>query len=120
MVIPVVGAPLSLVGAIAIGLASIRISLIFPAAAINQSMSFRTAWDWLEGNYWRLVATGFACYFPFVIAGYLLGIIARTLPSLFSIIFDALQLAVSFAGWAVVAAALAHVYRDLAGPPRSA
>ena len=47
-------------------------------------------------------------------------IIARTLPSLFSIIFDALQLAVSFAGWAVVAAVLAHVYRDLVGPPHSA
>jgi hypothetical protein len=120
MIIPVIGAPLSLVGAIAIGLASIRVSLIFPAAAIDQPITFRTAWDWLEGNYWRLVATEFACYFPFVVAGYVLKIIARTLPSLFSIIFDGLQLAVSFTGWAVVGAVLAHVYRDLVGPPRSA
>jgi hypothetical protein len=118
--IPIVAPPLSLIGAIAIALVSVRISLVFPAAAIDQPISFRTAWDWLEGNYWRLVATEFACYLPFVIVGYVLKIIARTLPSLFSIIFDALQLAVSFAGWAVVAAVLAHVYRDLVGPPHSA
>ena len=120
MFIPVIGAPLSVVGAIAIGLASIRVSLIFPAAAIDQSITFRIAWDWLEGNYWRLVATEFACYLPFVVAGYVLRMIGRTLPSLFSIIFDALQLAVSFAGWAVVGAVLAHVYRDLVGQPHSA
>jgi hypothetical protein len=118
--IPIVAPPLSLIGAIAIALVSVRVSLVFPAAAIDQPISFRTAWDWLEGNYSRLVATEFACYLPFVIVGYVLKIIARTLPSLFSIIFDALQLAVSFAGWAVVAAVLAHVYRDLVGPPHSA
>ncbi|HML09442.1 MAG TPA: hypothetical protein VK432_01185 [Stellaceae bacterium] len=120
MIIPILGAPLSLIGGIAVGLASVRVSMIFPAAAIEQPIPFRTAWDWLEGNYWRLVAVEFACYVPFVVAGYVLRAIASELPSLFYIVIAALQLLVSFVGWAVISAVLAHVYRELTGVPRSA
>jgi hypothetical protein len=120
MIVPVLGPPLSLIGGIAIALASIRVSMIFPAAAIEQPIPFRTAWDWLEGNYWRLVAVEFACYLPFVVASYVIMAIGTALPSLFYVVIAALHLVVSFVGWAVVSAVLAHVYRELTGVPRSA
>lgn len=105
--------PLSAAGGVALTLGALRVSLIFPAAAIGQPVALRTAWDWVEGNYWRLFASAFACYFPFAVLQMLISAIAAAFPSLFWIVFEALRLAVSFAGAAVVAALLSHIYRDL-------
>ena len=48
--------PLSMIGSIALGLVVLRLSLVFPAAAIERPVALRTAWDWMAGNYWRLFA----------------------------------------------------------------
>jgi hypothetical protein len=107
--------PLSAAGGVALTLAALRVSLIFPAAAISRPVALRTAWDWIAGNFWRLFACAFACYFPFVVLQMLIGALAAALPSLLWIAFEALRLAASFVGAAIVAALLSHLYRDL-GP----
>ena len=106
---------LSAAGGVALTLAALRVSLIFPAAAIGQPIGLRTAWDWITGNFWRLFACAFACYFPFVVVQMLVGVLASAFPSLVWVVFEATRLAASFAGAAVVAALLSHLYRDL-GP----
>jgi hypothetical protein len=105
--------PLSMFGGIAIGLLSLRVSLIFPAAAIERPVALSTAWEWIAGNFWRLFACAFACYFPFVIVQMLIGALASAFPSFVWIIFEALRLAASFIGAAVVATLLSHLFRDI-------
>jgi hypothetical protein len=104
---------LAMIGGIALALLSLRVSLIFPAAAIERPAGLRTASDWITGNFWRLFACAFACYLPFLIAQIVIGWIAAIFPSLIWIVFAALQLAVSFVGAAVIAALLSHIYRDM-------
>lgn len=108
--------PLAAAGGVALTLAALRVSLIFPAAAIGQPVALQTAWGWVAGNFWRLFASAFACYFPFVVLQMLIGAVASVFPSLFGIVFEALRLAASFAGGAVVAALLSHLYRELGAP----
>jgi hypothetical protein len=107
--------PLAAIGGVALGLFALRLSLIFPAAAIERPMALRTAWDWLEGNFWRLFACALGCYLPFVVVQIGIAVIAGIFPSLIWIVFDAAHLVVSFIGAAVGAALLSHVYRDLVG-----
>jgi hypothetical protein len=107
--------PLSISGSIALALVVLRLSLVFPAAAIQQPVPLRTAWDWVEGNYWRLFACAVCCYLPFVIVELMIDWIASGLPSFAWIVFETLRLAVSFAGAAVVAALLSHLYVTIAG-----
>ncbi|HWD60018.1 MAG TPA: hypothetical protein VG308_17170 [Stellaceae bacterium] len=109
--------PLTAAGGVALTLVALRVSLIFPAAAIGRPVPLRTAWDWVAGNFWRLFACAFAAYFPFLVVQMLLGALAAKFPSLFWIVFWGLRLAVSFAGAAVVAALLSHLYRELAVDP---
>ncbi len=104
---------LAMIGGIAIGLISLRVSLIFPAAAIEHPVGLRSAWDWITGNFWRLFACAFACYLPFVMVQIVIGWIAAIFPSLTWVVFEALRLAVSFVGAAVIAALLSHIYRDI-------
>src|SRR6202023_3289638 len=47
-------APLAAIGGITLALLSLRVSLIFPAAAIERPVGLRTASDWIDGNFWRL------------------------------------------------------------------
>ena len=103
--------PLSGLGGVALTLVALRVSLIFPAAAIGRPTGLQTAWHWIDGNFWRLFACAFACYLPFVIVLMVLGSLAWM--ALIGIIFSALRLAVSFIGAAVVAALLSHLYRDI-------
>jgi hypothetical protein len=106
--------PLAALGGVTLLLLSLRVSLIFPAAAIRRPVALRTAWDWIAGNFWRLFVAAFACFLPFAVAQMVIGAIAGTFPALMWIVFEAATLAVSFAGAAVVAALLAHVYQDIA------
>lgn len=105
--------PLSGLGGVALTLFALRVSLMFPAAAIERPIGLRTAWDWIEGNFWRFFACAFAAYFPFVIAQMVIGAVGGLFPSVLWIVFEALRLAASFAGIAVIAALLSHLYRDI-------
>jgi hypothetical protein len=107
--------PLAAIGGVALALVSLRVSLIFPAAAIERPVGLRTAWDWIAGNFWRLFACALACYLPFVVVQLVLGVIAALFPPLIWIVFEALHLAVSFVGAAIVATLLSHLYREIAG-----
>jgi hypothetical protein len=106
--------PLSMIGSVALGLVVLRLSLVFPAAAIERPVALRTAWDWMAGNYWRLFACAICCYLPFVILEIIISLIGTAFPSLMWIVFEALRLAVSFVGAAVLAAMLSHVYLAIA------
>jgi hypothetical protein len=105
--------PLSGVGGLALSLAALRVSLIFPAAAIGRPIALRTGWDLVEGNFWRLFACVFAAYFPFGVAAMIVAAMGGLFPSLLWIVFEALRLALSFAGIAVIAALLSQLYRDI-------
>ena len=78
------------------------------------------AWDWVEGNYWRLFACVIACFLPFVIVEGVIIWIGALFPSLLWILFEALRLVVSFGAAAVIAALLSHVYLTIAGGRRQA
>jgi len=106
-------APLAMVGGIALSLPALRVSLIFPAAAIERPISLQTAWDWLSGNFWRLFLCALACCIPFAIVEMVIAWLASLFPAFTWIVFQAAQLAVSFINAAVVAALLSHIYRDI-------
>src|SRR5438477_621744 len=97
-------------------LAWARLSLVFPAAAIERPMTLREGWDVMAGNYWRLFACILGCYLPFGIVHYVIDKIGGAAPSILWIVFQAVALAVSFAGVAVVAAMLSDVYRGFYPP----
>jgi hypothetical protein len=102
---------IAFVGFVAMGVAWARLSLVFPAAAIERPMTLREGWDVMAGNYWRLFACILGCYLPFGIVHYVIDKIGGAAPSILWIVFQAVALAVSFAGVAVVAAMLSEVYR---------
>lgn len=110
------GVLLAIVGYAALAVAWSRVSLVFPAAAIERPLSLREAWDVMAGNYWRLFACLLGCYVPFGIVHYILNKIGTAGPSILWIVFEAIGLAVSFAGVAVVASLLSDVYRGLEAP----
>jgi hypothetical protein len=105
--------PLTAAGGVALTLAALRLSLIFPAAAIGRPIPLRAAWDSVAGNFWRLFGCAFAAYFPFVVLQMVVAAIGSGSPSLIGVVFLALRLALSFAGSAVAAALLCNLYRDL-------
>jgi hypothetical protein len=105
--------PLVMIGGLALSLAALRVSLIFPAAAIERPISLQTAWDWLAGNFWRLFLCALACTIPFAIVEIAIAWLEGMFPSLTWIVFAAAQLAVSFINAAIMAALLSHVYRDI-------
>jgi hypothetical protein len=124
------GAPTSLSGIIVIGSVIIfalvlalvwaRVSLAFPAAAIERPISLMgNAWDLVAGNYWRLVACLIACCTPFGIFMYIVDQVGGALPSILRVVFLIGDLGLWFAGAAVVASLLSQIYRRLS-PTRSA
>ena len=104
------------IGFIAMGFAWARVSLVFPAAAIERPITLREGWDVMAGNYWRLFACILGCYLPFGIVHYIVDKIGGGMPSILWILFQAVALAVSFAGVAVVASLLSDVYRGFYPP----
>jgi hypothetical protein len=112
--------PLVAAGGIALTLGSMRVSLVFPAAAIERPIGFMAASDWITGNFWRLFVCLVMCYLPFAVIASIILHIGAVFPSLFWVVFQALQLAVSFVGVAVVAALLSHLYREIAAEPMAA
>jgi tetrahydromethanopterin S-methyltransferase subunit G len=105
------------IGGIALIIGSSRLSLVFPAAAIERPIALRDAWDLAAGNFWRLFACLILCYLPFAILHYLLRGSGGASGAIVWLVFQIIGLAVSFAGVAVVASLLSGLYRQLAGQP---
>ena len=61
---------------VALALAVLRLSLLWPAAAQGFPMGWRAAWRAMRGNTWRLVAVMLVVYLPiFLAVGFALGIV---------------------------------------------
>ena len=117
-VLPIIlGALIAAIGSIALAVASSRLSLVFPAAAIERPIALRAAWDLAAGNFWRLFACLVLCYLPFAVLHYLLRASGGASGAIVWLVFQIIGLAVSFAGVAVVASLLSDLYRQLAGQP---
>jgi hypothetical protein len=113
---PFLGLLLFALGTIAILFALLRVSLAFPAAAVGPPLSFRTAWDLLGGNFWRLFAAVVLCALPFSIGVSVLGWLGEAVLFPIALLFDVVWVAVDFAGNAVVVALVSEAYRRLVGP----
>jgi hypothetical protein len=85
-------------GGIALAVGSSRLSLVFPAAAIERPIALRDAWDLAAGNFWRLLACLILCYLPFAILHYLLRGSGGASGAIVWLVFQIIGLAVSFAG----------------------
>lgn len=59
---------LALALTIPLWLATVRLSLLFPAAANGRPTGFAAAWRGLRGNTWRLILAGFFCCAPLLLA----------------------------------------------------
>jgi hypothetical protein len=105
--------PLALIGYFVVAFASMRVSLAFPAAAIAQPMALREAWDRAAGNYWRLVGGLILCYLPFAIIDMILLRLGLGSFWLTWLIFEAIRLAVTFVGLAVIASFLSEAYTGI-------
>ena len=97
-----------------------RLSLVFPAAAIERPIALRTAWYLAAGNFWRLFACLALCTLPFALLNYLLGESGDASAAIVWLVFRIIDLAVSFAGAAVVASLLSDLYRQLVSEPGQA
>jgi hypothetical protein len=107
---------IAVAGGVALAFAAARVSLIFPAAAIERPIGLHQAWELLAGNYWRLFACLLLCYLPFGIVHYILDQIGLGLPWVLWFVLQVIGLAMSFAGAAVVASLLSDVYRGFYPP----
>ncbi len=103
------------VGGLALTFLSPRFFLAFPAAAIERPLELRAAWDLVGCNYWRLLACVLIWYLPLAIIEYLVGRAGATVSSAAWISFEAVRLAVTFTGVAVLYAMLAEIYRGITG-----
>ena len=112
--------PIAVVGGIALAIGSSRLSLIFPAAAIERPITLRAAWDLAAGNFWPLFTCLLLCYLPFAVVHFIVAAIGSAAGSIVWLVFQIINLAVSFAGVAVVASLLSGIYRQLTGEPGQA
>ena len=109
-----------LVGGIALVILSTRMSLAFPAAAIDRPLSLRESWDRVAGNSWRLFASAGICWIPFAFAGVGIEFIGGGDGWIVWLVCQVLAIGVYFLGLAVVAGLLSEVYRHIIGDPRAA
>lgn len=111
---------IAVAGGVALGFGAARVSLIFPAAAIERPIGLRQAWELLAGNYWRLFACLLLCYLPFGLVHYILDGIGAGMPWVLWFVLQMVGLATSFAGAAVVASLLSDIYRGFCPPEAEA
>lgn len=118
-------APIAGLGAIAVWLATVRCSLVFPAAAIGAPLSLLDAWRRMRGNSWRLLATMLLVSVPtvFLVATVFASILAAlhidsfgddTPPLGFFLLRGVIGSCANFLVVALNGAALAGFYRRLA------
>jgi hypothetical protein len=105
-----------IVGGFTILVVSVRYSLVFPAAAIERSITFKDSWDTLQGNSWRLFAAAGICYVPFALVRVGLGFIGDGGGGwLVWLVCQVLGLIVLFISFGIVASLVSDTYRRLVG-----
>lgn len=109
----IITAPLTILGAVAMAVAAVRVSLAFPAAALEEPILFRTSWELLAENYWRLFVCAFLCYVPFAMVEGGLDRAGTGRGWTTVIAIEIVALAIEFAGMAVLASLLSEVYRRI-------
>jgi hypothetical protein len=110
------------IGGIGLVVGSVRVSLVFPAAAIDKPLTFRAAWDLLAGNTWRYFLCAAGCYLPFALVAAGLGMVGHGAASVVWFSCQLLGLAISFVGIGILAGVASEVYRAIVGdhPGRTA
>lgn len=111
-----------IIGGIALVVGAVRVSLVFPAAAVDKPLTFRAAWDLVAGNTWRYFLCAAACYLPFALVAAGLGFVGNGAGSVVWFACQLLGLAVSFLGIGMTAGVASETYRTLVGdhPGRTA
>lgn len=93
-----------------------RLSLLLPAAAVDDRIDAGLVLERTRGNFWRMVAVFALVVLPIVVCLLLLGALAQSIPALSILVAAAFALISIF--FAVVnVAVLSVVYRELIGPP---
>jgi len=94
----------------------VRLSLLLPAAAVDDRIDAGLVLERTRGNFWRMVAVFALVVLPIVVCLILLGALAQSIPALSILVAAAFALISIF--FAVVnVAVLSVVYRELIGPP---
>lgn len=93
-------------------LASLRLSLIFPAIAVEEPASFARAWDMSKGNSFRLFGLAVVVHLPAILFGGLFELMVLGFGAPFSLLL-AVELAVSFSIMALGASMFGEVYKRL-------
>ena len=106
------------VGYIAVALLASRLLLMLPAAALEQPVDLRTAWDMMAGNYWHFFACALICYVPFALVEGIIGEADSALSFLPWLVMEAIRAAVVFLGMACLYAMLADIYEGMTGAGR--
>lgn len=118
MIISPLATLLTGLGYVAIALLALRILMMLPAAALEQPIDLRGAWDMMAGNYWHFFACALICYVPFALAEGLIGALDGAAPWLLWVVLEAARIAVAFLGLACLYAALADIYHGMTGAGR--
>lgn len=105
--------PLAILGTVGLAVAAVRVSLVFPAAALEEPILFRTAWELLAGNYWRLFAAAFLCFVPFLVVEGVLDRAGSGKVWIIGMVIELAGLAIEFAGMAVLAALFSDAYQGI-------
>ncbi|SOD92330.1 hypothetical protein [Caenispirillum bisanense] len=93
-------------------LASLRLSLIFPAVAVEEPASFPRAWEMTKGNSFRIAVAAVLVHVPAILFGGILELAALRLGLPFSLML-AVDLVISFTIMALGAAMFGEAYRRL-------
>jgi hypothetical protein len=109
-----------IIGGIALVIVSVRMSLSFPAAAIDRPLTLREAWDRMSGNTWRVFASAGICWIPFSFAGVGLEVVGTSDGWFVWLVSQILAIGVYFLGITVVSGFLSEAYRQIVGDPRVA
>lgn len=93
-------------------LASLRLSLIFPAIAVEEPASFARAWDISKGNSFRLFGLAVVVHLPALLMGGIVELLVIGAGAPFSIVL-AVDLCISFTIMALGASMFGEVYKRL-------
>ena len=94
----------------------VRLSLLLPAAAVDDPVDARLVLERTRGNFWRMVAVFALIVLPIALCVILLASLMQAMPAL--AILGAAAFAVISIFFAIVnVAVLSVVYRELVGPP---
>ncbi len=104
----------------------LKLSMLFPAAALDVKMSPGQSWAMTRGStltlFWAVVLGSIPAYFVLMIVATLVGILLAAVfqeGDLAEWIYLLIQAGLSYLPWAIVIGIVSDAYRQLAGPPPS-